>query len=83
MELSQKNISIIKRYPTETLVFLQGAAIVFLGTWILKLDSKIDSLQLETKTFLQQDHRQMVEALNRNTAVLETIKTFHLVEKEK
>lgn len=74
--LDEKKMSIIRRYPLETLVTFILALCLFLVSWQYKTSTKVDALQNEMKSYLHEDRKALIEALNKNTDVMSDVKDF-------
>lgn len=76
MELTQEKVSIIRKYPLETLVVLLCVAIGFISAGTISNYSKIDELNVEFKAHLEKDNERMLDVIQKNTAVMEQAQFF-------
>ena len=76
MELTQEKVSIIRKYPLETLVVLLCVAICFISAGTISNYSKIDELNVEFKVHLEKDNERMLDVIQKNTAVMEQAQFF-------
>lgn len=71
MELTENKVSLIKRYPLEVLVVLLCAAVVFVVGGTLDNYNRIEKLNTEFKTHLQDDNRVMLDIIGKNTLIMQ------------
>lgn len=81
--LEEKKLRLLKEYPSEILVGI--LIICILGLWGKltgvegKMDSmqgKIDALQIEQKTYLNVDRKEMLQVVSKNTDVMNNIADY-------
>lgn len=77
---NEKKLSLIRRYPIETLVFFLLCALAFLTGWQYQTSKKVNELQDSMKTYLYADRETLIKTVERNTEsnirVVETIRDF-------
>lgn len=71
--IDEKKVSIIRKYPLESLIYLLIGAVGFITWWQFQTAQKVDDLQKEVKTYLHEDRSKLIQAMDNNTDVMEKV----------
>lgn len=64
---SEKKLSVIKKYPLETLIALLIGAVSFLTWWQFDTAKKVEQVQSELKNYLYKDRQELINSIEKNT----------------
>ena len=70
IQINEKKLSLIKRYPMEVLVVVLLLAVVYVISRQGATENKVDKLQDEMKAYLQTDRIKTVDAIFNNTETM-------------
>lgn len=68
--LDEKKLRILKDYPSEILVGILIISIVGLWGKMVGMESKIDGLQVEIKTYMNEDRKVLLQTLDNTTEAM-------------
>jgi hypothetical protein len=74
--LTEKKVSIIRKYPVETLVSILIAAVGFISWRQAGTEKKVDQLQVEMKGYLHEDRRELIKTLEKTNDVMTDVKDY-------
>jgi hypothetical protein len=72
--MEQQKLSLIRKYPLETLISVCIVAITTLWIKVINNETKVDNLNKEVKTYLSEDRKTLIEVVQENTSVMREIK---------
>jgi hypothetical protein len=72
-ELKQDQLSLVRKYPLETLVTFMLVAIISIVSFVFKLSSKVDTINEKMTHYLLEDRKEMITIIERNTEAINKI----------
>lgn len=82
MEYNQQKLSLIRKYPLETLVAFLFLSILVLCKWINGIQKDVNENASKLEQYLKTDNGAMIKALENNTAVLKETKEALIIYKK-
>lgn len=80
MEINETKLSLMRRYPLETLITALFLCVTVLAGVVYNSNQRIEELHDNFQIFLKEDNKMLLEAMQKNT---EAINKFLDREKEK
>jgi hypothetical protein len=74
MDLKEENLSIMRRYPLETLITALFLCVTVLSGVVYSNTKQIEELHEKVENHWKEDSKILLEALNRNTEALNDFK---------
>jgi hypothetical protein len=69
--LKEKQLSLIRRFPLESLIFFMLCGYIFLGGWLSQTSKKVNELQAIIIQFYTVDHDRAVNALEKSNYTID------------
>lgn len=73
MEYNQQKLSLIRRYPLETLVAFMLLGMGGLAKWVVEIQKDVNINATELKSYLKTDNTAMIKIIENNTKVLDRV----------